>query len=73
MNIILLGYGKMGHEVEKVALQRGHNIIATIDNKDELAEYKRTITKHKADEKSWDDDFMQIVDFINSNVKYSTK
>ena len=35
MNIILLGYGKMGHEVEKVALQRGHNIIATIDNKDQ--------------------------------------
>ena len=32
MNIILLGYGKMGHEVEKIALQRGHNIIAKIDN-----------------------------------------
>ena len=44
-----------------------------IDNKDELAEYKRTIIKHKTDEKSWDDDFMQIVDFINSNLKYSTK
>ena len=31
MKIILLGYGKMGHEVEKIALQRGHEIIARID------------------------------------------
>ncbi len=42
MNIILLGYGKMGHEVEKVALQRGHNIIATIDNKDEFKNLKNS-------------------------------
>ncbi len=32
MNIILFGYGKMGHEVEKIALQRGHDIVARIDN-----------------------------------------
>ena len=31
MKIILLGYGKMGHEVEQIALQRGHEIIARID------------------------------------------
>ena len=31
MNIIIIGYGKMGHEVEKVAKSRGHNILATID------------------------------------------
>ena len=36
MKIILLGYGKMGHEVEKIALQRGHEIIATIDNEEEF-------------------------------------
>ena len=36
MKIILLGYGKMGHEVEKTALQRGHEIIATIDNEDDF-------------------------------------
>ena len=35
MNIALLGYGKMGHEIENVALQRGHRIIATIDNEEE--------------------------------------
>ena len=36
MKIILLGYGKMGHEVEKTALQRGHEIIAIIDNEEEF-------------------------------------
>lgn len=35
MKIILLGYGKMGHEVEQIALQRGHTIMATIDNPEE--------------------------------------
>ena len=27
MKIALLGYGKMGKEIEKVALQRGHEIV----------------------------------------------
>lgn len=40
MNIIILGYGKMGHEVEQVALQRGHKIIARIDNSSELENLK---------------------------------
>lgn len=31
MNITLVGYGKMGHEIEKIALERGHNIISIID------------------------------------------
>jgi len=31
MNIALAGYGKMGHEVEAVALERGHRVILTID------------------------------------------
>lgn len=35
MNIILLGYGKMGHEVEKTALRRGHDIIAKIDSEED--------------------------------------
>ena len=38
MNISLLGYGKMGHEIENVALQRGHQVIATIDNETEWKE-----------------------------------
>jgi 4-hydroxy-tetrahydrodipicolinate reductase len=32
MNIALLGYGRMGKEIEKIALQRGHTIIHKISD-----------------------------------------
>ena len=38
MKIALLGYGKMGHEVEKAALQRKHQIVVTINNEQEWTE-----------------------------------
>jgi 4-hydroxy-tetrahydrodipicolinate reductase len=31
MNIALIGYGKMGHEIEKISLERGHKIALIID------------------------------------------
>lgn len=31
MNIALIGYGKMGQTIERIALQRGHTIVAKID------------------------------------------
>lgn len=31
MKIALIGYGKMGKEIEKIALSRGHEIVAIID------------------------------------------
>ena len=31
MNIALIGYGKMGHMIEQIARQRGHNIVSIID------------------------------------------
>jgi len=31
MNIALIGYGKMGKEIEAIALKRGHNIVLKID------------------------------------------
>lgn len=31
MKIALIGYGKMGHEIERIALERGHEIVSTID------------------------------------------
>ncbi len=31
MNIALLGYGKMGREIEKIALTRGHKIVLKVD------------------------------------------
>lgn len=32
LNIALLGYGKMGKEIEKIALERGHKVILTFDS-----------------------------------------
>jgi 4-hydroxy-tetrahydrodipicolinate reductase len=34
MKIALLGYGKMGHEIESVALERGHQISLIIDSEE---------------------------------------
>ena len=34
MNIALLGYGKMGKTIEKIAIERGHSIVLTIDKDD---------------------------------------
>ena len=31
MNIALFGYGKMGKTIERIAIDRGHNIVAKID------------------------------------------
>ena len=31
MNIVLIGYGNMGHEIEKIALQRSHTVIERFD------------------------------------------
>lgn len=38
MKIALIGYGKMGHMIESIALQRGHEIVCIIDqnNPDEF-------------------------------------
>ena len=37
MNIALLGYGKMGREIEKLAEEKGHKIVLTIDLPEEWA------------------------------------
>lgn len=31
MKIVLIGYGKMGREIEKTAIEKGHSILARID------------------------------------------
>ena len=36
MKIVLIGYGKMGHAIEKIALGKGHTIVCTVDNPDEM-------------------------------------
>ena len=39
MKIALIGYGKMGHIIERIALERGHEIVSKVDvdNQDEFA------------------------------------
>jgi len=36
MKIALIGYGKMGKTIERIALERGHEIVARIDKDDDL-------------------------------------
>jgi len=31
MRIVLIGYGKMGKEIERIAIDRGHQIVSKID------------------------------------------
>ncbi len=35
MKIAIIGYGKMGHEIEKICRERGHEIVCIIDMGDE--------------------------------------
>ena len=37
MNIGIIGYGKMGKEVERVALKKGHNILFKINSKNQTS------------------------------------
>lgn len=39
MRFLLCGYGRMGHEIEAVALQRNHDIVARIDPQAHGADY----------------------------------
>ncbi len=36
MNIAIIGYGKMGKSIEKIAINRGHNIISKTNNTNDL-------------------------------------
>ena len=45
MNIAIIGYGKMGHEIEKAALAKGYSIIVTIDNPTEWEERLEQLKK----------------------------
>ncbi len=47
MNIALIGYGKMGKAIEKIATQSGHHIVAFIStkNKDEIHRLSELNTK----------------------------
>jgi 4-hydroxy-tetrahydrodipicolinate reductase len=42
MNILLIGYGKMGKAIEVIALQRGHQIIGKVYTKEERAQFNKS-------------------------------
>lgn len=41
MKIAIVGYGRMGHEIESIARSRNHEIVCTIDPKTNDADYSR--------------------------------
>lgn len=48
MKIALIGYGKMGHMIEEIALQRGHEIVLKIDISNQQEFTKENVGKADA-------------------------
>jgi len=45
MKIALLGYGKMGHEIEKLAMERGHNVDLILDKPEDWIEKRLQLSQ----------------------------
>lgn len=45
MNIAIIGYGRMGREIEKVALEKGHHILLRVDNAQEWDRHHKKLKK----------------------------
>lgn len=45
MKIAIIGYGKMGQEIEKLAIARKHEIVSIVDNENEWIEFADEIKK----------------------------
>lgn len=45
MNIVLIGYGKMGKAIEAIAIERGHTIVSIITSKTNEKEYASMLQK----------------------------
>ncbi|MBF4983606.1 NAD(P)-binding domain-containing protein, partial [Nonlabens mediterrranea] len=41
MKIALLGYGKMGQTIERVAIQRGHDVVTRIGRNDSIEDIQK--------------------------------
>ncbi|MDP3764939.1 MAG: 4-hydroxy-tetrahydrodipicolinate reductase [Nanoarchaeota archaeon] len=61
MNIAIIGYGKMGHEIERIAKSKGINVVSIIDLNDDSATYREINEKsmHNVD---------VCIDFTNPNA-----
>jgi len=65
MKIALLGYGRMGKEIEKVAIQRGHEVVLKVSNDDA---YDVSIADVAIDFSIPDSAFKNISNCFNNNV-----
>jgi 4-hydroxy-tetrahydrodipicolinate reductase len=45
MKIAIIGYGKMGQEVEKIAIARKHEVVSIIDNENQWIEFADEVAK----------------------------
>jgi len=70
MNIALLGYGKMGKEIEAIAIQRNHNIglIVDIDNQQDLNKENLAKCDVAIDFSVPDSAFNNIVNCLNAGT-----
>ena len=76
MRIALIGYGKLGHMIEQIALERGHEIVARIDAGDpfelkdaEVAiEFTTPATAESNIRKAWEADIPVVCGSTGWNV-----
>jgi 4-hydroxy-tetrahydrodipicolinate reductase len=66
MKIALLGYGKMGQTIEKIALNRGHEIVLTVDK--DTPEYDISIADVAIDFSIPSSAVGNITNCLNNNV-----
>ena len=71
MKIALIGYGRMGHEIEDIAKQRGHEIVVAIDKKnhDEIHSDAFRSADVAIEFTGPESAYMNIIDAFNEGVK----
>ena len=70
MRIALIGYGKMGKTIERIAIERGHTISAIIDvhNKDDIKKLNGTIADVAIEFSQPESAFLNISHCIENNL-----
>jgi 4-hydroxy-tetrahydrodipicolinate reductase len=70
MRIALIGYGKMGKTIERIAIERGHTISAIIDvhNKDDVKKLNGTIADVAIEFSQPESAFLNISHCIENNL-----
>lgn len=70
MNILLVGYGKMGREIEKIAQERGHVIVGKITSKNHttLTDYTKENTDVAIEFSTPEIGFSNITTLLKNNI-----